>query len=230
MINSFNTVLLTVTFLMPGFIIFYIKSMLVPQRIVHQSNYIFRYFFYSSINIAISMPLIYFVQSNNYYESHPYKVILFWISIVIILPIVLGIVFANISSRGIDKKILNKICPSTLGSIPTAWDYKFSKLDEERYVQVKLKDGSIIRGLYSTESYVSSQQEERDIYLEELFYINENNSWINIENSDGVLLKSSEIVAIEFIKIEDDCEKNFQVLTIEMLKDLQNQISKINGN
>ena len=55
MLNNINTVFYTVTFILPGFIISYIKSKFVPIRIIHTSEYIFRYFFYSAINMFISI-------------------------------------------------------------------------------------------------------------------------------------------------------------------------------
>jgi len=52
--------------------------------------------------------------------------------------------------------------------VPTAWDYKFSNLGT-RYVIIDLKDGSIIYGKYSNNSFSSSIPEERDIYIEEVY-------------------------------------------------------------
>lgn len=66
MLNNINTVFYTVTFILPGFIISYIKSKFVPIRIIHTSEYIFRYFFYSAINMFISIPGLYYMIDCQY--------------------------------------------------------------------------------------------------------------------------------------------------------------------
>ena len=224
MLNNINTVFYTVTFILPGFIISYIKSKFVPIRIIHTSEYIFRYFFYSAINMFISIPGLYYIKTNNTLNSHPYIVIFGWLGVVTIVPVILGIIHGIISLKEWDKLILNKICPSTIKSAPTAWDYKFNSLTEGRHIIVKLKDGSIIYGLYSTKSYASGIQDERDLYIEEIFDV-EGDSLSIIPDSDGVLIKSDQISMIEFRKI--DLNEDSKVSTYEELKNIKESIDDI---
>ncbi len=87
---------------------------------------------------------------------------------------------------------------------PTAWDYIFGKRGIYRVI-VHLKDGRKIGGNYSYESYTSSYPDERDIYIEQLWEVDDNGSFIQpIERSEGMWITGEEILGIEFISTATD--------------------------
>lgn len=202
MISKLDTVIYTVTFLLPGFIIFYIKSSLVQVRCVESYNHVFRYLFYSAINMIISIPLIYFINVKKLYNGLPFLTIVIWLGIVIIIPIIIGFIGAIISINKLDRKFINLFCKSTIIPEPTAWDYKFGSISDERFIIVKLTDNSLVRGKYSTKSCSGSSGKERDLYLEEFYTIDSEGEWEEIPNSDGILIKESQIAMIDFRKID----------------------------
>jgi hypothetical protein len=59
-----------------------------------------------------------------------------------------------------------------------------------------LKDGHQVRGLFGSNSFASSEAEERDLFLQRRF---EDDSWKPIPGSDGILIMGSEIKHVEFI-------------------------------
>ncbi|MCH2496878.1 MAG: DUF6338 family protein [Erythrobacter sp.] len=82
--------------------------------------------------------------------------------------------------------------------IPAAWDYAFSKLNRGTFVWVKLNSGTEYAGKMGARSFASSSTAERDLYLEEVWQINEGDEpWTRMEPPRGVLLCGRDIQRIE---------------------------------
>lgn len=82
--------------------------------------------------------------------------------------------------------------------IPAAWDYAFSKLNRGTFVWVKLNTGTEYAGKMGARSFASSSTAERDLYLEEVWQINEGDEpWTRMEPTRGVLLCGRDIQRIE---------------------------------
>lgn len=119
--------------------------------------------------------------------------------------LMLGIIFA--CSFCIKK--WNKFGKQKLLPLDTAWDNFFLK-GSHVFVEVHLVDGDIIFGEYSSRSYASSDSEDRDIYLERIFEVddskepvfdNEDNP-IEVEGNNGILILKEQIKYIIFFKDE----------------------------
>lgn len=84
-----------------------------------------------------------------------------------------------------------------------AWDYVFNKR-EAMWVIVHLKDGNMVGGRYDTNSFASSYPSKEQIYLEEVWELDENGGFKqSINNSKGVLI-IDEILAIEFFESKSE--------------------------
>jgi len=81
--------------------------------------------------------------------------------------------------------------------LPAAWDYAFSRIQAGVYVWIKLSDGTEYAGLMGADSFASSSNAERDLYLEEVWTMNEDEPWTLLEPRRGVLLCGRDIVRIE---------------------------------
>lgn len=57
-------------------------------------------------------------------------------------------------------------------------------------------------GFLGANSFISSNEKERDIYISEVYKINKDNKWEKVQNTDGILIKANEIDYIEFFKIK----------------------------
>ena len=85
----------------------------------------------------------------------------------------------------------------------SAWDYVFS-LPQSYWVILHLKDGRNIGGVYSTKSFTSSFPYKQDIYLEEIWGLDENEKFTDkIERSAGLWIVAEEISSIEFFVYEE---------------------------
>ena len=86
--------------------------------------------------------------------------------------------------------------------IPTAWEYKFSRMNEGKYVTVCLDNGKKIRGAFFNKSMASSDVSNTDVYIESVYFLDEEDNWKPMEGSDGVWISSGAIKWISFLEKE----------------------------
>lgn len=104
----------------------------------------------------------------------------------------------NNQKKEIIKNIFIKFGIQTKHPIPTAWEYKFSNTNEPKWVIITLSSGKIVRGLYGTSSFSSSDEQFRDIYLQEVYMQKSEGMWEKVDRSDGIWVSPKEISLIEF--------------------------------
>lgn len=85
--------------------------------------------------------------------------------------------------------------------IPSAWDYVFKSFTEGAWVTVRMDNGMFIRGKFYTKSFASSDEAYRDLYLEEVYMLNEDDEWVKTERTKGIWLSPDTIKHIEFLTI-----------------------------
>ena len=66
-----------------------------------------------------------------------------------------------------------------------------------QWVLVTLKDGTRFAGFCGPESFMSSDPTERDIYIERIYDVDDQNNWSS-RREKGVLITAGEIQTIEF--------------------------------
>ncbi|MBF0164618.1 MAG: hypothetical protein HQL97_03110 [Magnetococcales bacterium] len=85
---------------------------------------------------------------------------------------------------------------------PTAWDHIFEK-KASYWVIIHLSDGRKIGGLYSEQSFATVYPAEPQIYLEEVWKLDEDGKFDKkVERSAGIVVLGKEIFSIEFFKGE----------------------------
>ena len=177
------TIIAAVAFVIPGSIVTSITRRVIPKGENEYNTKILEYFIYSFFNFFIWSILIYNIYSNiDCWKEH---YVLLWLVMFIIIflsPTVIALVIIFIAQKE-----------------PSAWDFKFKNISSE-WVIVTLKDDNIIAGFLGSDSYISQNEKERDIYINEVFEIDKNNKWTKKKNTDGILIKAEEIKSIEFFK------------------------------
>ena len=189
-----NKLLLFLIFFIPGFISLKIYDLLIPRERRDFSKSLLEVLGYSSLNYAAFSWLIFLVYSRKLYQNHINCFLLILIIILFVAPAIWPVVLVTLFQK---LKILSKF---VIHPIPKAWDYIFSKR-ESFWIIVHLKDGRRIGGKYDTNSFASSYPAEEQIYLEEVWKLDENGRFIEpIERSKGILVPGREISMIEFFK------------------------------
>ena len=197
-IDSIETLLITSVFVIPGFIIDGIIDAFCPSGKRKNGTYLLYCLLYSIVHCSIcswAYILVWDIRTKNLTHF-----LLLLCVIAIIGAVLLGVIIGLFKSKQWIRKIIRKINKSVKNPIPTAWDYVFFNQNEPIFVIVTLNDDSKIYGYYGYNSYSSSDIEERDLYLERIYTLGDNNKWQRENDDAGILIKQANIKTIEFIK------------------------------
>lgn len=193
----------TLSFLVPGFIIAKVRGQFVTGRRQRIGQELLEYATLSAFNFAIFSWLIYLLANIDW--SVGVKA-LGWATVILIGPVVLGTVSRITAQKYWAFKLLRSRPLRFIGAkpvhlVPTAWDWKFARM-ERQWVLVTLKDGTRFAGMCGERSFISSDPTERDLYLEQICDIDDDDTWTPTRKS--VLITHGEIRTIEFWTEADD--------------------------
>ena len=110
-------------------------------------------------------------------------------------PACLGLLLGINIQKGLFRRFLNRLGLFPLHPSPTAWDWKFSRQDEQ-WVLVNLKNGDTITGFYGKESFSASMPDERDIYIQWIYDTDAKGTSPSPQEK-GVYIGAGEISTIE---------------------------------
>ena len=176
-------------FIVPGFVSYKIWTILIPTENKKLSDQIIEILCYSAINFAVLFPLFFIVsKNNNYCIIIPLLILIF-----LVFPIIWPILISKILKSGFMKgRVINPT--------PKAWDHYFSS-GQPCFMLIHLKNGNKIGGLYANNSFASSFPNPEDLYISEVWKIDEEGKFIEkIENSKGLLISKD---FIDFIEMYD---------------------------
>ena len=191
-LNSIETIYLVVAFLVPGLIASFIRAQFITGRMPSHTEAALSYLTLSIVYYALVFPLVEYTPSI---EPPAYGKIAAWFLLVFIGPSLFGLALGLWAQKEVGRRLLRRLQLNPVHAMPTAWDWKLSNTTEA-WVLVVLKDDTRFAGLYGSGSFASSDPEERDLYIEKVYEIDNKNFWHPRDN--GVLIGSDEIRTIEF--------------------------------
>ena len=197
MIDKLDAVIYTFQFIVPGYIIGEVISMVLPRKDYTEGEKMIQAVGYSIFNMAIWYWLFVIIQENIKNS------VWFWIAnafAVLLTGGITGFVLGIIRKEEIIRKFFKFFKINLTHPAPTAWDYKFSD-GKEYWVEITVANGNVLRGRYSGKSLSSSDISYKDIYLEEL-YIKPKDKWKIVEKTAGVWVNPEEIRYIKFYDME----------------------------
>lgn len=203
-VDNIEIIIYTMQFVIPGYIISEVISTIMPSKRISDSERLIQTIGYSIVNMGIWYWL-FALLSRNCSSAKP----CYWLINALLLIItggVTGIVLGVLRAKNIVRKLFEHWHISIQHPVPTAWDYKFSSA-QSCWIEVFLTNGKVLRGLYSLQSFASSDESYRDIFIEQL-HVQENGNWYKVEQTDGVWINPNEIRYIKFYGLEgDNCEQ-----------------------
>lgn len=223
-LENINYWLCLLFFVVPGMIIFSIRTLFVPVYDRNGASNIFRFLMYSSWNLLIALPLIscfrpdiFRLDKFNIFENIGLVVLYLFA-----LPIVEGLLWSYLNTKKVNYKIIRPFFEKFLhlniiNPAPTAWDSLFYD-DKERIIEVVFNDDDRVYGFWGTNSYVSSENETRDLYLEYTLTKNEDGTFDKVESNEGLLINENKIKQMIFHKIDTERDKKFKKLYYECSK------------
>ena len=161
-----DKLILFLLFVIPGFISLKFYELLIPNEYKDSSKQIIDAIAYSCINYAILLiPIIHIETMRKNNEVNLFGYYLFYIFVFIVAPIIWVLIFKWLR----EKEFFQKIAPH-----PTLkpWDYVFQQR-KPYWIKITLKNGQIVGGKYSINSFASSSPAKEQIYLEESWIIND---------------------------------------------------------
>lgn len=178
--------------LIPGFVALGVRSQFMRGFSPSQSKEnLVIYLAFSSVYDTL---VVRFIEPEWMTDSTIWFLVIF-----IIVPAIIGLLLGINVQRNFIRGALSRIGIFTTHAFPTAWDWVFSRGVSEQLVLVTLKDGTQFSGLFGLESFASSIPNERDLYIQWLYDIDEEGIWIPVdEEGKGVLISASEISTVEF--------------------------------
>ena len=172
----------------------YVRAQFLDGRMPNFTDGLFVYvalsLFYHALWFTIS-PSIYSYSLSSATVCQKLQ----WVGLIFIAPAALGLLSAiNIRNQWI-QRLFQKFGMSVIHPVGSAWDWKFS-LTPESWVIVKLKDGTTWGGILGSNSFISSSPQERDIFIEKVYRIEDNDDWV--ERQSSVLITHDQIQSVEF--------------------------------
>ena len=180
-------------FLVPGLIVLYVRSQFVTGRRPSHSAELLSYLTISVIYYALALPLVDFVLSI---QAPDYCKVLAWFTLIFVGPAALGLFLGINAQKGMFRRVLQFCRLNPVHVMPTAWDWKFGGMPHQ-WVLVTLKDGTRFAGFCGSNSFMSSDPAERDIYIQWIYDIDKNNKWSS-RGENGVLISAGEVQTVEF--------------------------------
>jgi hypothetical protein len=189
-----DKLLLFIAFVIPGFISIKAFELFYPAQVKDGSKKIVDAITYSCVNYALLLLPIYWVESSELRTISPSLYVFFYVAVLFFAPLFWAFIWKKLR----ESQIFQNNAPH-----PTEkpWDYIFSQR-KSYWVIVTLKDDVKIAGKYSSKSFASHAPSQEQIYLEESWELNSDGGFDRPHNeSEGVIVLSSEISYIEFFKL-----------------------------
>lgn len=178
---DFSTINLFVLFVLPGLISMRMYRLIMPAESVQWGTALLEGLFYSSINYALFSPLIWFMHSGSFPSDHPILYAVFSIVILFVGPVSWPwcIRFAVRKTTWVRALQL---------PYPSAWDYYFDER-HPAFVIIHLTNGNIVGGYYGPRSYATSYPNDGDIYLEAVYELDDDGTFVEpIPDTNGLLI------------------------------------------
>lgn len=191
--KSVDNIYLVLGFLVPGLIMTWVRAQFTTGRISLPKEALLVYLAQSVAYYAFVLPAVEFVVER----SPGYGRAAGWILLVFAGPAILGLALGLNARHGFARSLLGRLKLPVIHVMPTAWDWKFAA-NRSHWVLVTLKDGTRFAGIFGAASFASSDPAERDLYLEKVYDLDDDDNWID-RGEKGALLVAGEIRSVEFL-------------------------------
>jgi len=186
-------------FFVPGFVSMKVWELTVATERRDFQRLIVDGICYSALNFAALSWLIMIVRSNGWAEVHPISYVLAMALIIFIMPALWPSIWLFMWRKFFHVALLDPTA--------TAWDFAFGQR-QGCWLIVHLVDGRKIGGKFSIRSFASAFPQKRDIFVEELWSLDEKGGFKErIDGSAGLFVRSEEISMVEFFSWDSDGDK-----------------------
>lgn len=205
--TSIEGLLIVALVLVPGFIF----TLILMRTIAYIQTSEVR-FLLTIITLGIvthALPFLWTVRIIEYHSQgalldHSPEVFAWGLVTMFAVPTALGIFAGWLSGRSSVDTLLERIGFSYIDRLPSAWDYVILK-QRGFYVKIHLKDDrGVIGGVYSQDSFASTEPLHQDMFIEQVWQLNEDGNFVRpVYNTRGSWISKQAMDYIEFFVGED---------------------------
>ncbi len=192
-VKSVEQLSLILSFLVPGLVVLYVRSQFLTGRMQAHKDALLAYFALSVVWWGLSLPVVAWALGSLPLTSERPGL---WLLLTLVGPAAFGALLGVNASRGWTRRLLGRFGLRLIHVMPTAWDWKFEAMPAS-WVLVTLKDGTRFAGFCGSDSFISSDPQERDMYIQRIYNLDAEEKWVD-QGDKGLLVRGSEIRSIEF--------------------------------
>lgn len=182
--------------LAPGFLIMFVRRQFAVGKPPSFQDRAVTYVAISAVYFAVAVPLFQYLQNQHRLLTQAADFFKFFG-----LPVAIGLGMALLMTRRTLDRVWQWFGLKPIHHIPSAWDYVFGKLQEASWVIVTLKDGSQVAGKYDAGSFASSDCDERDLYISDVWEVSNDGVWSRPATAKGILLCGVDIRIVEIFNV-----------------------------
>jgi hypothetical protein len=123
---------------------------------------------------------------------------------ILVLPALLGVIFGANLRRGWNSAILRRLAMPIVHPTRRAYDFAFGDNRSESFVIVTYADGTLVYGYFGPNSLAASDGERSDLYLERLYDVQDDGTWVATSPPKSALLMLREFRSVEFIQAQTE--------------------------
>jgi hypothetical protein len=195
--NEWNPtqLLFFVVLIAPGFVATSVYRLLVPSPRRDPTSFTVELASYGMVNLALVSWMIPAVLDARLMKEQPGMFAAGMLTMLAVVPAFLALLtFAARRARWATRWFQHPM--------PTAWDFLFSQR-RALWVLFHLKDGQRIGGFFGRESYASSYPIAAEIYVENVWRVDENGRFAeNVEGNAGMIIRYADCHLMEFYRAE----------------------------
>jgi hypothetical protein len=192
-----ETLFVLLGFVVPGYVWACVEHWIAPQFKIAERDKFLRYIAYSTVVAGLCFSLFFSTSSSDTkVHDWAFKNPLGTISALTFFAIVLGFVTGTAKRSDRIKKLFNRLGYAPPYSPETGWDRAFDR-ESPCQVAVTCEDDSVIHGYFYADSIASTAGDERDIYLQQTLFFNDDGLLEPDDESEGIWIPAREIKRIE---------------------------------
>lgn len=200
--SSLEAVVCLALFVVPGYISLATANAIAPhysssaaQHVLNCLSYslALSFILYDPYINALTQMGLFGADNTTVIESSQWRALIvncfFWSAL-------LGLAVGLLRRAGAMRK-LAAIFHVNMSDSTSAWDFKFSRIDDARWLRITMNSGRQLFGLYSNGSNATSISDEAaGIFIEKVT----DENWKYLEDTDGMYISERAIETIEFFK------------------------------
>jgi uncharacterized membrane protein len=194
-VKSLEQLSIILGYIVPGLIVLYVRAQFLTGRIGPHKDALLSYFTLSVIYLAIMNAGASLITGS---DAPLYEQTRYWLPMLLFGAFVFGTLIGLDASLGITRWLLSYCGLRLPHALASAWDWKFLNFPES-LLTLTLKDGSRVYGWCGKGSFIGSDPKDRDIYLVQVYDVDEDGNWAIKTPGKGIYVTAGEVRIIEFI-------------------------------